>query len=101
MICFATERLVLLAVAESQDSPSKRHSTEDRKCSKNAPRSRLTAVLAGGARVPRMLLVGISCRLCWAARIVITDCLLKLLEVPKEVLQFLDRGHSQTLSIRR
>ena len=39
--------------------------------------------------------------LCWAATIVITDCLLKLLEVPKEVLQFLDHEHSQTLSIRR
>jgi hypothetical protein len=35
--------------------------------------------------------------LCWAGRIVITDCLLKLLEVPKEVLQFLDHEHSQTL----
>ena len=39
--------------------------------------------------------------LCWAATIVITDCPLKLLEVPKEVLQFLDHEHSQTLSIRR
>src|SRR5687767_12785749 len=78
------QRLALAAVGGSVDSPSKRKKPKARKTLKNAqsPARR-------------------GCTPCWAATIVITDCLLKLLEVPKEVLQFLDHEHSQTLSIRR
>ena len=47
-------------------------------------------------RVPQ-----VGCTLCWAATIVITDCLLELLQVLKEVLQFLDHAHSQSLSTHR
>ena len=35
--------------------------------------------------------------LCWAATIVIPDCLLEFLSAPKAVLQFHDHEHSQTL----
>ena len=60
------------------------------RCDHTCPRSEVD-----GIAHPRQL------PLCWAATIVITDCLLKLLEVPIEILQFLDYEHSQTLSIRR
>ena len=44
---------------------------------------------------------GVRPRLCWAAAMIITDGLSELLQVPKEVLQFLHHVHWQSLSIRR
>ena len=88
----AAQRLALPAVGGSIDSLAKR----------KEPKARKILIKRGDSHHDSPgVRPGVGCTLCWAATIVITDCLLKLLEVPKEVLQFLDHEHSQTLSIRQ